>query len=124
MTPTSRPGLGRSANRRPLIVAVPDVGVVSPTIMRMDVDLPAPLGPRKPVTRPGRALKVMSWTTVLPPYFLDRFWMVIMQRTLGIRRGAPRRREVASWVGRSGQRGSSQRMRGAGALSSGRGRSG
>src|SRR3954447_15062106 len=98
MTPTSRPGLGRSANRRPLIVAVPEVGVVSPTIIRIDVDLPAPLGPRKPVTRPGRALKVMSWTTVLAPYFLDRFSMVIMKRTLGTSRGPPRRREVASWM--------------------------
>ena len=26
-------------------------------MMRMVVDLPAPLGPRKPVTRPGRAVK-------------------------------------------------------------------
>ena len=52
MTPTSTPGLGRSANRRPRIVALPDVGVVRPTIIRIEVDLPAPFGPRKPVTRP------------------------------------------------------------------------
>src|SRR3954469_19770633 len=76
MTPTSRPGLGRSANRRPAIVAAPRgggggaanrrpaivadplVGVVRPTIIRIEVDLPAPLGPRKPVTRPGRAVKL------------------------------------------------------------------
>ena len=32
---------------------VPDVGGVRPTMTRMVVDLPAPLGPRKPVTRPA-----------------------------------------------------------------------
>src|SRR5689334_9901206 len=38
----------------------------------MVVDLPAPLGPRKPVTRPGRTLKV-SWSTARrPPYSLPR----------------------------------------------------
>src|SRR6185312_12016262 len=94
ITPTSRPGLGRSANRRPEMVAVPSVGVVSPTIIRMDVDLPAPLGPRKPVTRPFRAVKEMSWTTVVPPYFLVSWSMVIMALTLGTTRGRPRRREV------------------------------
>jgi hypothetical protein len=30
---------------------------VSPTIIRMVVDLPAPLGPTKPVTRPGGDLE-------------------------------------------------------------------
>src|SRR4029079_12987639 len=36
-TPTSRPGLGRSANCSPLMVAVPDVGTVRPTMTRMVV---------------------------------------------------------------------------------------
>ncbi len=35
-------------------------GVVRPTIIRIEVDLPAPFGPRKPVTRPVRAGKLMS----------------------------------------------------------------
>ena len=35
--------------------------------MRSVVDLPAPFGPRKPVTVPGSALKDTSSTTVLPP---------------------------------------------------------
>ena len=52
------------------MVTLPDVGGVSPTMTRMVVDLPAPLGPRKPVTRPGRAVKVTSSTAVKPPYFL------------------------------------------------------
>jgi hypothetical protein len=33
--------------------AAPDVGRSSPMIMRMVVDLPAPFGPRNPVTVPG-----------------------------------------------------------------------
>ena len=41
------------ANGAPLTVTVPDVGRSSPMIMRMVVDLPAPFGPRKPVTRPA-----------------------------------------------------------------------
>ncbi len=36
----------------------------------MVVDLPAPLGPRKPVTRPARAVKVTSSTALNEPYFL------------------------------------------------------
>jgi hypothetical protein len=60
------------------MVAVPSVGAVRPTIIRMDVDFPAPLGPRKPVTRPFRAVKEMSCTTVWLPYFLVSESMVIM----------------------------------------------
>ena len=78
MTPTSRPGLGRSANLRPEMVTLPEVGEVRPTIIRIEVDFPAPFGPRKPVTRPVGAAKLMSSTTVLAPYFLDRESMVIM----------------------------------------------
>ena len=36
-------------------------------MIRMVVDFPAPLGPRKPVTRPGRAVNVTSSTAVKPP---------------------------------------------------------
>ena len=42
-----------SASGRPLTVARPDVGASRPRIMRIVVDLPAPFGPRKPVTMPG-----------------------------------------------------------------------
>ena len=41
------------AVRPPSTVTVPEVGLSSPRIMRSVVDLPAPLGPRKPVTTPG-----------------------------------------------------------------------
>ena len=50
----------------------PELGRVSPTMMRMVVDLPAPLGPRKPVTRPVAAVKETSSTAVKPPYCLVR----------------------------------------------------
>ncbi len=36
-------------------------------MMRIVVDFPAPLGPRKPVTRPGSAVKVTSLTAVKSP---------------------------------------------------------
>jgi hypothetical protein len=38
----------------------------------MVVDLPAPLGPRKPVTTPGRTVTVKWSTAVLSPYVLVR----------------------------------------------------
>ena len=49
------------------MVAVPDVALVKPTMIRMVVDFPAPLGPRKPVTRPGWAVKLTSATAVKAP---------------------------------------------------------
>ena len=60
------------------MVAFPEVGEVRPTIMRIEVDLPAPFGPRKPVTRPAGATKLTSSTTVAEPYLLDSESMVIM----------------------------------------------
>jgi hypothetical protein len=50
----------------------------------MEVDLPAPLGPRKPVTRPGWAVKVTSSTTVRPPYSLDSDSILIMGTLLRV----------------------------------------
>ena len=52
---------------RSLTVAVPEDGASRPTIMRIVVDLPAPLGPRKPVTRPGRTWKLRSSTASVSP---------------------------------------------------------
>ena len=103
-TPTSRPGLGRSANRSPLMVAVPDVGTVRPTITRIVVDLPAPFGPRKPVTRPGRAVKETLSTAVKPAYLRVSDSTVIMGSTLAASRRAHIGVEAgpSSAVGRSG----------------------
>ena len=51
------------------MVTRPCGGGVSPTMTRIVVVLPAPLGPRKPVTRPGWQTKLMSSTAVNVPYF-------------------------------------------------------
>jgi hypothetical protein len=47
--------------------AWPLSGSERPTSMRMVVVLPAPLGPRKPVTVPGSQRNETSETTVRPP---------------------------------------------------------
>jgi hypothetical protein len=47
-------------------------------MMRIVVDLPAPFGPRKPVTAPGRHVKLTSSTAVKPAYAFVRFWTWIM----------------------------------------------
>src|ERR1700760_1224065 len=70
-------------------MAVPPVGGVRPQIMRMVVDLPAPLGPRKPVTVPGRQVNDTSVTAGWLPYRLLRGSTSIMSpRWRG--RGGPR----------------------------------
>jgi hypothetical protein len=48
-------------------------------MIRIVVDFPAPLGPRKPVTRPGAAVKLTSSTAVKSPYFLVTLSTVIMR---------------------------------------------
>ena len=65
--PTSHRGAVRSRYCLPLTVTVPEVGRSSPIMRRMVVDLPAPLGPRKPVTVPGSTVKEMWSTAVLSP---------------------------------------------------------
>ena len=65
--PTERSGSANWPYRFPSTRTDPEVGVSRPRIIRMVVDLPAPLGPRKPVTRPGWTVKEISSTaTVLP----------------------------------------------------------
>ena len=69
--------LGHRARRRPVVAAVdrdwPAVGLSSPAIIRIVVDLPAPLGPRNPVTMPGLYDETQSSTASLSPYRLLRF---------------------------------------------------
>ena len=52
-----RAGCARSAYACPSKVARPRVGRTSPRSMRIVVDFPAPLGPRNPVTAPGRTVE-------------------------------------------------------------------
>ncbi len=58
--------------------AEPLVGVMNPAIIRMVVDLPAPLGPRKPSTSPGSTEKLRSSTASMPSKFFTRFCVWIM----------------------------------------------
>jgi hypothetical protein len=48
----------------------PAGGRSRPSIMRIVIDLPAPLGPRKPVTVPGSTVKLTSSTARTEPYCL------------------------------------------------------
>src|SRR4051812_23359671 len=52
------------------MVASPPVGATRPSSIRGVVVLPAPLGPRKPVTRPGSTVKDRSLTAARSPYCL------------------------------------------------------
>ena len=65
--PTWRGALGSLRYGWPPMVTVPAVGLSRPRIMRIVVDLPEPLGPRKPVTAPGRTWKERLYTAVLAP---------------------------------------------------------
>lgn len=65
--PTSRSGNRSSAYGLPRISASPESGRSSPTVIRMVVDLPAPFGPRNPVTVPVSMTEVRPLTTVFWP---------------------------------------------------------
>ena len=58
--PTSCSGAACARGGRPLTVTQPLVGSSRPRIIRIVVDFPAPFGPRKPVTVPGRTVNVRS----------------------------------------------------------------
>src|SRR3954447_7941913 len=81
--PTSCSGAGWSAYARPFTVTEPAAGRSRPRIMRIVVDLPAPLGPRKPVTTPGSTVNVRPSTAVLSPYRFVRPSALIMSATSG-----------------------------------------
>src|SRR5271155_2864734 len=53
------------------MVAVPAEGCTSPSSMRRVVVLPEPLGPRKPVTRPGSTVNDRSSTARTDPKLLE-----------------------------------------------------
>src|SRR5262245_3435284 len=71
------------------MVAVPLVGAVRPSSIRSVVVLPAPLGPRKPVTRPGPTSKLNPSTAVTGPYLLVRWSTLIMWAVLSGRAVTP-----------------------------------
>ena len=60
-------GWGAPRTGRPARLSCPACGSESPQIIRIVVVLPAPLGPRNPVTVPGSQRNETSETTVRPP---------------------------------------------------------
>jgi hypothetical protein len=77
-------GVRQVAVAPPRMRASPLSGADSPTSIRIVVDLPAPLGPRKPVTVPGSQRNVTSETTARAPRRLVSPSTLIM--TAGSRR--------------------------------------
>ena len=63
---------GWSTTSAPQMRAVPALGGMKPASIRMVVDLPAPLGPRKPSTSPRATVKDTSSTAVKPEKRLVR----------------------------------------------------
>lgn len=76
--PTVRSGSRSCRYGVPPMRTSPAVGRFRPSIMRIVVDFPAPLGPRNPVTRPGRTRKPSPSTAVVFPYRLVRSVTSIM----------------------------------------------
>ena len=72
------PRAATSTTSWPPTVTLPAVGGMKPVIMRMVVDLPAPLGPRKPSTSPRSTVNEMPSTARLAPNVLTRLSMRIM----------------------------------------------
>src|SRR5664280_2009831 len=71
--PTTRCGALRWLYDWPPMVALPLVGRTRPSNIRNVVVFPAPLGPRKPVMRPGSTEKLRLSTAVRVPNFLVSF---------------------------------------------------
>ena len=65
------------------MLALPTVGVMKPASIRMVVDLPAPLGPRKPSTSPRGTSNDTLSTAVNAPKRLVSPWMTIRAGSLG-----------------------------------------
>src|SRR5205823_5646324 len=59
----------------PRISMRPEVGASSPVSILMVVDLPAPLGPRKPKNCPGATCKSMPSTATRSPKRRDNPWV-------------------------------------------------
>jgi hypothetical protein len=65
--PDAVDGQQRAARQQVVDADVPDVDRSSSMIMRMVDDLPAPFGPRNPVTVPGTIVKLRECTPVVSP---------------------------------------------------------
>src|SRR5579871_2857024 len=70
--------IGCSSTSKPQTLARPASALMKPVMMRMVVDLPAPLGPRNPSTSPGATSNETSLTATLDPKDLRKFSTLIM----------------------------------------------
>jgi hypothetical protein len=68
---------------------LPAVGASRPQIMRIVVDLPQPLGPRKPNTSPRRTSRSMPSTAVKSPKRLTNCCTTMAASALMARPSAP-----------------------------------
>src|SRR5262249_58051190 len=80
--PSSAIGAAAARYSRPLTLTRPAVGASRPAIIRIVVDLPAPFGPRNPVTTPGWTTKSSPPTASFAPYRLLRFSTSIITYSL------------------------------------------
>src|SRR5687768_4803973 len=71
-------GRGSSTMSWPPTVTFPSVGGIKPVIIRMEVDLPAPLGPRNPRTSPRSTEKEIWLTAILGPKVFVKFSTLII----------------------------------------------
>src|SRR3954470_22918162 len=69
---------GDSTTSKPPTVTRPPLGGMNPVIIRMVVDLPAPLGPRKPSTSPRSTLNETPSTARFAPNVFTRFSILII----------------------------------------------
>jgi len=74
---------------------------MKPVTIRMVVDLPAPLGPRKPRTSPRSTLNEMPSTARLVPKDFTRFSILIINTWIGL--NDSRGRIIAQKRGRAGR---------------------
>ena len=65
----------------PLIKILPLVGSIKPVSIFIVVDLPAPLGPKRPIISPSFISKEILSTATKLPYFLQTFLTVITKKT-------------------------------------------
>src|SRR6202007_71236 len=70
--------IGFSSMSWPPTVMVPTEGGMKPVIIRMEVDFPAPFGPRKPRTSPRSTENETLLTASFGPNALVRFWTLII----------------------------------------------
>src|SRR6185503_3033424 len=73
--------IGDSTTSKPPTVTRPALGGMKPVIMRMVVDLPAPLGPRKPSTSPRSTVNEMPSTARLGPKAFTRLSILIISES-------------------------------------------